>query len=48
MEPVEFLDADGGLWLSYSGYRSLERNIIAMREYAALLKLIIEYYREER
>ena len=48
MEPVEFQDRDGGLWLSYADYRALERNIIAMREYAVLLELAIEYYREDR
>jgi hypothetical protein len=48
MEPVEFWDGNGGLWLSYADYRALERNIIAMREYAALLELAIKYYREDR
>ena len=53
-EPVRFEDAatklpsDEGLWLSYRDYRSLERNVIALREYAARLLLIVEYYREER
>jgi hypothetical protein len=46
MEAVEFADAEGGLWLSYNDYRALERNITAMREYAARLELIIEFYRE--
>ena len=46
LEPVEFLDRDGGLWLSYKDYRTLERNIIAMREYAARLLLTVEFYRE--
>jgi hypothetical protein len=46
MEPVAFEDRDGGLWLSYGDYRSLERNVIAMREYAAKLTLIIDFYRE--
>jgi hypothetical protein len=48
MEPVAFEDRDGGLWLSYSGYRSLERNIIALREYAEKLAIIIDFYREEK
>jgi hypothetical protein len=48
MEPVAFEDRDGGLWLSYGDYRSLERNIIALREYAAGLVLIIDFYREEK
>jgi hypothetical protein len=46
-EPVEFEDRDGGLWLSYNDYRSLERNIIALREYAARLEIILKFYREE-
>jgi hypothetical protein len=45
MEPAAFEDREGGLWLSYENYRALERNIIAMREYAARLEIIIEYYR---
>jgi len=48
MEPVQFEDRDGGLWLSYGDYRALERNIIAMREYAAKLEIIIRFYREEK
>jgi hypothetical protein len=36
------------LWLPYENYRALERNAIALREYAARLLLIAEYYREER
>jgi hypothetical protein len=47
-EPVRFEDRDGGLWLSYNDYRALERNIIAVREYAAKLEIIIGFYREER
>lgn len=47
MEPVEFQDRDGGLWLSYNDYRALERNIIALREYAARLEIVIGFYREE-
>lgn len=47
-EPVAFEDRDGGLWLSYNDYRALERNVIALREYAARLLVIAEYYREER
>jgi hypothetical protein len=46
MEPVHFEDRDGGLWLSYNDYRALERNIIAMREHAARLEIIIKFYRE--
>jgi nitrous oxidase accessory protein NosD len=46
MEPVSFGDRDGGLWLSYENYRALERNIIAMREYARLLETVIDFYRE--
>jgi hypothetical protein len=45
-EPVTFADRDGGLWLSFNDYRALERNIIAMREYAAKLEVIIEFYSE--
>jgi hypothetical protein len=45
MEPAAFEDRDDGLWLSYNDYRSLERNIIALREYAARLTLIIDFYR---
>ncbi|MDR0877237.1 MAG: hypothetical protein LBN21_04230 [Treponema sp.] len=44
MEPVVFADRDGGLWLSYEDYRSLERNIIALREYAGQLEVIVEFY----
>ena len=47
MEAVEFRDADGGLWLSYDDYRSLERNIIALREYAERLEVIIRFYTED-
>ena len=53
MEPVRFEDAetklpsDGGLWLSYNDYRALERNVIALREYAARLEVIIGFYAEE-
>jgi hypothetical protein len=47
MEPVEFQDRDGGLWFSYKDYRALERNIIALREYAARLEIVIGFYREE-
>ena len=48
MEPVIFEDRDGGLWLSYGDYRALERNIIAMREYAAKLEIVIKFYREDQ
>jgi hypothetical protein len=47
MEPVVFEDRDEGLWLSYENYRALERNIIALREYAARLEIIIGFYKEE-
>jgi hypothetical protein len=47
MEPVAFEDRGDGLWLSYNNYRSLERNIIAMREYAARLEIVIDFYRED-
>jgi hypothetical protein len=47
-EPVEFQDRDGGLWLSYNDYRSLERNVIALREYTARLEAIIDFYREDK
>jgi hypothetical protein len=46
-EPVVFVDADGGLWLSYHDYRVLERNVIALREYAARLEIIVKFYRED-
>jgi hypothetical protein len=46
-EPVVFEDRDGGLWLSYDDYRVLERNVIALREYAGRLEIIIGFYREE-
>jgi hypothetical protein len=48
MEAVIFADRDGGLWLSYNDYRAMERNIIAMREYAAKLKAVIEFYEGEK
>jgi hypothetical protein len=47
LEPVEFQDRDGGLWLSYNDYRSLERNIIAMREYMTRLEIILKFYQED-
>jgi hypothetical protein len=53
MEAVRFEDAatklpsDGGMWLSYNDYRALERNVIALREYAARLEVIIRFYAEE-
>jgi hypothetical protein len=47
-EPVVFEDRDGGLWLSYENYRALERNIIALREYAERLEIIIAFYREDK
>jgi hypothetical protein len=42
--PVEFEDRAGGLWLSYDNYRALERNVIALREYARRLEIIIEFF----
>jgi hypothetical protein len=47
MEAVEFEDREGGLWLSYENYRALERNVIALREYAARLEAVAEFFREE-
>ena len=47
LEPVEFKDRFGGLWLSYNDYRALERNVIALREYAAHLEIIVKFYRED-
>ena len=46
MEPVVFEDKDDGLWLSYNDYRALERNIIALREYAQKLEIVVWFYRE--
>jgi hypothetical protein len=46
MEAVRFIDRDGGLWLSYEQYRSLERNVIALREYTDQLVIVIEFYQE--
>jgi hypothetical protein len=46
MERVSFEDRDGGLWLSYENYRALERNVIAMREYAQRLEAALDFYRE--
>jgi len=48
MEPVHFEDRDGGLWLSYNDYRALERNVIAMREYAGRLEVVCRFYREDQ
>jgi hypothetical protein len=48
LEPVAFQDRDGGLWLSYNDYRSLERNVIALREYTARLEILLKFYREDR
>jgi hypothetical protein len=45
---VEFQDRDGGLWLTYNDYRALERNVIALREYAARLETAIAFYREDK
>jgi hypothetical protein len=46
-EPVVFEDRDGGLWLSYENYRALERNVIALREYAERLEIVIGFYGEK-
>ena len=46
-EPVRFLDREGGLWLSYADYRALERNMIALREYTHMLKIVIQFYTRE-
>jgi hypothetical protein len=46
MEQVRFVDRDGGLWLSYEQYRALERNVMALREYAERLIIVIEFYQE--
>jgi hypothetical protein len=48
LEPVEFQEWAGGLWLSNNDYRSLERNVIALREYAARLEIIVRFYREDK
>jgi len=48
METVQFEDRDGGLWISYNDYRALERNIIALREYARRLEAVIWFYRGEK
>jgi hypothetical protein len=48
MEPVQFGDKDGGLWLSYNDYRALERNIIALQEYIRKLETVIWFYRGEQ
>lgn len=47
-ESVVFAEKDGGLWLSFDDYRALERNVIALREYAAQLETIVSFYREEQ
>jgi hypothetical protein len=44
---VVFEDRDEGLWLSYENYRSLERNIIALREYTERLEILLDFYRED-
>ena len=46
-EEVKFEGRDGGLWLSYEDYRALERNVIALREYAGKLEIVIGFYRGE-
>lgn len=43
-EPVRFEDRDGGLWLSYEQYRALERNVVALKEYAARLEAVVRFY----
>lgn len=44
MEQVLFEDKDGGLWLRYEAYRTLERNIIALKDYTARLEAIIDFW----
>jgi len=46
-EPVRFEERDGGLWLSHGDYRALERNVIALREYAAKLEAVLEFWTGE-
>jgi hypothetical protein len=41
---VRFEDRDGGLWLSYEQYRALERNVVALKEYAARLEAVVRFY----
>ena len=48
MEPVQFEDRDGGLWLSYNDYRALERDIIALREYIRKMEIVINFYRDDK
>jgi len=48
LEPVAFEDRGGGLWLAYAEYRKLERNVIALREYAALLEIVARFYAQEK
>lgn len=47
MEKVSFEEKYTGLWLSFDDYRSLERNIIALREHIARLEVIIGFYQGE-
>ncbi len=46
-EKVVFIEKDDGLFLSYSEYRKLERNIIEMRIYIEKLEGMIEIYSNE-
>jgi len=46
LESPIFVDRDGGLWLSYEDYRKLERNVIALRAYAAELEAAVSYYED--
>lgn len=46
MEPVVWEDRAGGLWLSYKDYRALERNFIALQEYAAKLEAVVQFYKD--
>jgi hypothetical protein len=48
LEQVVFQDRDGGLWLTYNDYRALERNVIALMEYATRLEIVVDFYREGR
>ena len=47
LEQPLFVNQEGGLFLAYSEYRKLERNLIRQREYRKKLLEIISYYRGE-
>lgn len=44
--PVRFTQVDGGLFLSNSDYRNLEKNIVRQRTYTAQLLNQLHYYRD--